>query len=470
MLIDRLLPRHSLRRQLFLWLLIPLSSLLLANALVAYQLVLHSANSAYDRSLHDAALVLVEQLSVTESGLKISLPRAVLKILEADEQDRIYYRITGPRGELVLGDENLPLPTEKIGNLPNYYESHYLGARVRVVALSVPLSGWEGEYALIQVAETLLKRQELVQEWLLSMVLKQLLLMLLVAGTIWYGVGRGLRPLVQLRDAITQRVAFDLSPLPEQKVSSEIQPLVQAINEMMLRVGGLLDVQRRFVADAAHQLRTPLAGLKAQVELAQRLDDPAQLRHALQQMHTATEQAAHLVQQLLVLARTEPDAQNAAELAVLDWHALAQKTTRDWVQAALQKNIDLGFESQEKPCLRAGNALLLGEMLNNLIDNALRYTPNGGQVTVRVLSEPAQLVIEVEDNGVGIRYAQRERVFERFYRVLGSEQSGCGLGLAIVREIATRHGGTARIQDAQSEHGCCVRLVFPNTTVVNLAG
>lgn len=459
--IDKIFKAQSLRRQLLLWLLIPLSVLWLVNALVAYRLALHSANSAYDRSLHDATLALVDQLSVNQGHVEVTLPQVALEMLEADEKDRIYYRITGPRGEFVFGHASLPLPPSKVDKQPLYYETNYLGSQVRVVALRVPLPGVTGQFVLIQVAETLVKRHELVEEWLLNMVLPQLLIIVLAAVTVWYGVGRGLRPLVQLHDEITLRAAFDLSPLSEQKVSSEIQPLVRAINEMMLRVGNLLEVQQRFVADAAHQLRTPLAGLKAQLELAQRLDDPALLRHALQQMHTATEQAAHLVQQLLVLARAEPDAQQFADLAVLDWHDLAQKTTRDWVQAALQKNIDLGFESDEQPYLRAGNALLLGEMLNNLIDNALRYTPDGGQVTVRVLCEPAQLLIEVEDNGIGILEAQRERVFERFYRVLGSAQSGCGLGLAIVREIATRHGGTVSIQDAVGEQGSCVRLIFP---------
>lgn len=458
--IDAVFKPTSLRRQLLLWLLIPLSLLWLVNTAVAYRLALHSANSAYDRSLHDATLALVDQLSINQGHVEVSLPQVALEMLEADEKDRIYYRITGPRGEFVFGHASLPLPPSKVDKHPLYYETNYLGSQVRVVALRVPLTGVSGQFALIQVAETLVKRHELVEEWLLNMVLPQLLLIVLAAVTVWYGVGRGLRPLVQLRREITQRAAFDLSPFAPQQVSSEIQPLLLAINDMMARVSNLVSVQQRFVADAAHQLRTPLAGLKAQLELAQRLNDPALLRHALQQMHTATEQAAHLVQQLLVLARAEPDAQHSADLAVLDWHELAQKTTRDWVQAALQKNIDLGFESDEQPCLRAGNALLLGEMLNNLIDNALRYTPDGGQVTVRVLCEPAQLVIEVEDNGSGIIVAQRERVFERFYRVLGSAQSGCGLGLSIVREIATRHGGTVAIKNSASEPGICVQLRF----------
>lgn len=459
--IDKVFKPQSLRRQLLLWLLIPLSVLWLVNALVAYRLALHSANSAYDRSLHDATLALVDQLSVNQGHVEVTLPQVALEMLEADEKDRIYYRITGPHGEFVFGHASLPLPPSKVDKQPLYYETNYLGSQVRVVALRVPLPGVNGQFALIQVAETLVKRHDLVEEWLLNMVLPQLLLIVLAAATVWYGVGRGLRPLVALRREISQRAAFDLSPFAPQQVSSEIQPLLQAINDMMARVGNLLNVQQRFVADAAHQLRTPLAGLKAQLELAQRLEDPALLRHALQQMHTATEQAAHLVQQLLVLARAEPDAQHSAELSVFDWHALAQKITRDWVPSALQKNIDLGFESDELPYLQQGNALLLGELLNNLIDNALRYTPSGGQVTVRVLREPAQLLIEVEDNGSGIPQAQRERVFERFYRVLGSAQSGCGLGLAIVREIATRHGGTVSLHDGAQTVGLCVRLSFP---------
>ncbi|MGZ8967451.1 MAG: sensor histidine kinase N-terminal domain-containing protein, partial [Gallionella sp.] len=224
--LDALFQPISLRRQLLLWLLIPLSLLWLVNAAVAYRLALHSANSAYDRSLHDATLALVDQLSVNQGRVEVSLPQVALEMLEADAKDRIYYRITGPRGEFVFGHASLPLPPSKVEKQPLYYETNYLGSQVRVVALRVPLPNEAGQFALIQVAETLVKRHELVEEWLLNMVLPQLLLIGLAAAAVWYGVGRGLRPLVVLRDEITQRAAFELSPLSYQKVSSEMQPVV----------------------------------------------------------------------------------------------------------------------------------------------------------------------------------------------------------------------------------------------------
>lgn len=462
--IERLLRTASLRQQLLLWLLTPLFLLWLLNAVVAYRLALQTADSAYDKSLHDVTLALTNQLKINQGHIEVNLPQVALDILQADEKDRIYYLVSDPHGVFVFGYQGLPPPPEAFSegiNHAQYYDTKFNGEHVRAVAVPVPLPGKAGEYALIQAAETLVKRRELVQEWLLSMVLPQLLLLFLAAVAIWYGVGRGLRPLSRLREEITIRSQFDLSPLRDQQVVDELQPLIHGINELMSRLAHLMLVQQRFIADAAHQLRTPLAGLKAQAELALRLDDPAEIRHSLQQMYKAAGQSAHLAQQLLALARAEPEGKSSGYISEFDWVVLVRRVTTDWVQEALQKNIDFGFEADVESCRMHGNELLLAEMMNNLIDNALRYTPSKGHVTVRVLRVVDSLIIEVEDDGLGIPEEQRVAVFDRFYRVLGTDQSGCGLGLAIVREIATRHGGSVSIQSGAHGTGSVFRLIFP---------
>lgn len=454
----------SLRKQLLLWLLIPFLLLWLLNAVVAYRLALQTADSAYDKSLQDVTLALSNQIKINQGKIEVHLPQVALDILQADEKDSVYYLIRDAHGEFVFGHRGLPPPpgVHRDGlKHAVYYDTVYQGERVRAVAVPLPLPGTHGEYALIQAAETLVKRRELVQEWLLSMVLPQLLLLFLASLTIWYSVGRGLRPVSRLRDEITARSQYDLSPLRERQVVEELQPLIRSINELMSRLAHLMQVQQRFIADAAHQLRTPLAGLKVQAELALRLEDPAEIRHSLQQMYQAAGQSAHLAQQLLALARAEPEGQNAEYLREFDWVAMVKQVSTEWVQAALRKNIDFGFEAEVSTLVMPGHALLLTEMMNNLIDNALRYTASGGHVTVRVLFCGSDLEIAVEDDGIGIPEAQREAVFERFYRVLGSDQSGCGLGLAIVREIVIRHGGRVSISSGARGIGSVFHLNFP---------
>jgi two-component system sensor histidine kinase TctE len=231
----------------------------------------------------------------------------------------------------------------------------------------------------------------------------------------------------------------------------------------MGRLDESMILQRRFVADAAHQLRTPLTGLKAQAELALILDDPAEIRHSLQQIRRAADHAAHLANQLLLLARSEPGAQD--NMAVFDLAVVARSAAEYWVQTALKKDIDLGFEEAEGDCQITGKTLLVGEALNNLIDNALRYTPSGGHVTVRLSRSGESVLLEVEDNGSGIPDAEKDRVFERFYRVLGTNQEGCGLGLAIVREIAQRHHAEVALFPGAEGIGTLVRITFRATRI-----
>ena len=210
-----------------------------------------------------------------------------------------------------------------------------------------------------------------------------------------------------------------------------------------------MELQKRFIADAAHQMKTPLAGLRTQAELALRQDVSAEVQRSLEQIATSSEHAARLVTQLLALARAE-NRVTGQIFSRVELTELARLAVRDWVQAALAKQMDIGYEEPPQPVEVEGNVVMLREMLSNLIDNAIRYTPTGGRITVRVRLDEGNLDLvhlEVEDTGLGIPAAERQRVVERFYRILGREGDGSGLGLAIVSEIVTMHGGTLAIED-----------------------
>jgi two-component system sensor histidine kinase TctE len=223
-------------------------------------------------------------------------------------------------------------------------------------------------------------------------------------------------------------------------VPEEISPLVNSLNDMLARLSSSIDMQKRFIADAAHQMRTPLAGMRMQSELALRQTDSEEIRRSLEQLAKSSEAATRLVNQLLALARAENQPQAGTSLQPLELSELARGTVQDWVSASFAARIDLGYEAPAEPVEIVGNPTMLRELLSNLIDNALRYTPSGGSVTVRVRSDETRGILEVEDTGPGIAPAERSRVFERFYRILGNKAEGSGLGLAIVREIAQQHG------------------------------
>jgi two-component system sensor histidine kinase TctE len=456
------LQRDTLRYQLLKWVVLPMVVLLLLNVVLTYKFGYDSANRRHDRFLIDASAILLDQLVTHSGNVQFNIHSGALSLLSGDSKDKVYYFVGGLHNEYQFGASDLPLPHGKLSATPNYYQAEYNGQKVRMVAAIFPESDVPDQQAVVIVAKTLNLRTERVQEWIWRILPAQFLLIVAASFMLWWGVGRGLRTLLQMRDEVTGRSLHDLQPLNEEKVVAEIRPLISGFNQLLGRLESSIAVQKRFIADAAHQLRTPIAGLKAQAELAIHLDDPAEMRHSLQQIHRATEQTSHLVQQLLALARAEPEAQSHNSMLGLDLVTLAQKTTGQWVNKALDKNIDLGFESKiSDPCHMFGNPVLLTEMLNNLIDNALRYTPNNGQVTVRVQRESAQLIVEVEDNGIGIEASLRERVFERFYRVLGSDQTGCGLGLAIVREIVTYHAGQIIVLSGINDAGSLFRVNFP---------
>jgi two-component system sensor histidine kinase TctE len=456
---------RTLRSQLIAWLAVPLLVLWLISTLVDYDIAKRFVNLAYDRELLEAALDIGRNVKVVEEQIYVDLPEAALQILQTRESDRLYYLVLGPNSEFITGEPDLPAPTDPSTDRVRYYEDEYRGRTIRAVAVRVPVQpGTARSAVMIHVAERINLREDSANQIILGMVLPQALLIFAAALAVWYGVGRGLRPLARLRSEVESRSHRDLSPLPEHEAPTELRPLIHAMNGLLERVSAVLAAQQRFIADAAHQLRTPLAGVKTQTELAMRNAHTDELDATLRQLHTATEKTTRLVNQLLSLARAEPGEKREHPTQSLDLAALARETTTEWVPRAIERGIDLGFDSNGTTAAIEGNAFLLKEMINNILDNALRYTERGGQVTVRVAPDTNRVMLSVEDTGRGIPEAERERVFERFYRVLDTGAEGCGLGLAIVREIAHSHGADIMLRDGPNGVGTTVQVAFPRVT------
>jgi len=458
------LRRRTLRGLLLWYLLIPLGVLWIFNSLMAFYFAKSFSYQAYDQTLFDNARTLAQQIQISKGQVRVNLPTTAWNILHdyESESDMILPQVKWADGEMIAGNSSLtppPVQTHVAGK-PVFYNSVYQDKPIRVAALYIPV-GVPGaaRELLIQTAETLDKRSILQKKIISGVMLPQLVLILLAVMSVVLGVRQGLLPLRKAREAIANRTERDLGPVSEAGAPYEIQPLLQAINELLLRLSQTLDAQKRFVADAAHQLRTPLTGLIAQSEYALRQTDPNAVQHALDQIKTSAERANRLIHQLLTLARSEASSISSPVFEPVDINELLRQITAQWVPAALDRNIDLGYEGPESAVMVKGNIVLLGEMLGNLLDNAIHYTPRGGRVTVH-LSTPAHPLIVVEDNGPGVPVKERERVFERFYRLHGNETVGSGLGLAIVREIANAHGARAWISPGAGGQGTRVSVQF----------
>ena len=452
----------SLRQRLLACLLAPLVLWSLGSSGLAYLLALHFTTQAYDRSLHASILDIERQLRVVDGRAAIDLPPAAIQILEWNDEDRVFYRVATASGVHIAGDQRLPAPPTVATGHTRYFDARFGNATVRVAAAMVPVPG-VSDAVLVQVAETTDARQSITGEILAATLLPEGVLIALAAIGMWYGVGRGLDPLERLREEVGRRSDQDLSPVAAQRTPQEVRPLVNAINGLLSRLDSALSAHRRFVANAAHQLRTPLAGLHTQAELALRASDPETVRRSLEQLHQAAGRASHLVGQLMSLARLEPRSARPLQAEPLDLKELARATTARWVPHALGRGVDLGFDAVSAPAQVMGDRLLLEEMLGNLIDNAIRYTPSGGEATVRVVRGANAAIVEVEDNGPGIPESERAQVMERFQRGSNTAQTpGSGLGLAIVREIAATHGAEVRLEAGHDGKGTRASVVLPS--------
>ena len=430
------------------------------------------AGFPYDQSLREQATAIGRKVSFENGKPRVAFPGPARAMLRADELDSVYFHVLAPDRKLIAGDGELPPPAsatpveEELGEV-YFRDAEADGRDIRVAYLYVAEPGMPRErWLLVEVGETLEKRAQLANKIIASVIVSQFIIIPLAVVLVWFGLSQGLRPLTRLRERIESRSEGDLAPIAAPRVPEELQPLTDAFNAMIDRLRQNMEVQRRFVADAAHQLRTPLTGLKTQAQFAMRESDPQALRHALQQIATSVDRASHLVDQLLSLARAEGSENTQQTLSPLDLDQQVRAVVEDWVMLAIDKQIDLGFESGGPGITILGNAFLLRELINNLIDNALRYTPAGGRVTCRVLADDESARIEVEDSGIGISEQEAAHVFDRFYRVEGTGIDGSGLGLAIVREIADLHDASAslgpnRAADGSPARGAVARVVFP---------
>ena len=463
-------PPGSLRNQLLRWLILPLIGLVALNAVSLYRDALEAADTAYDRSLLSSTRALAERVSVRDGKVVADVPYVALDSFETDTLGRIYYKVTGPKGETVSGYDDLPPVPKDVPRsdlypaLVRFYHSDYNGEPVRVAALLQPVydDSMRG-IALIQVAETLDARRALSRRILVNTLLRQALMVLAVATLVWFAVRLVLRPLMRLKNEVETRELSDLSDVDQALVHKEVRPLVAAMNGTMARMQGLIASQRRFIADASHQLRTPLAVLKTQAELALREDDPAAMRAIVRSIAGTTDSAIHLANRLLTLARIE-HGEGKGQGAPVALAAVARQVGLELALPAVQKGIDLALDAEEGiDSSVTGQELLLHELVSNLVDNAIRYTPPGGSVQLRVGRQDGGVLLEVLDSGPGIAPEERDKVLMPFYRAqstLEANPGGTGLGLAIVRDIASLHGATLTLDAGPDGHGLKAVVLF----------
>ena len=454
----------SLRKKLLLLLVPPLLILILIVSSILFRFAIVEQRDAFDNALYDSAYSIYQLLQKSDDSIEnLSLPKNEKQFILNDQSDVVFFNVVDTHGNVLNGEADVGLmpQLQKQTTNPDFRDGSVHNLKVRIVSTLVNIQKNGVELPVyIQVAETLNKREALASHVLIDIIVPQLLLVLFTVGIIWFGVERGLQPLFDLQAAVSKRSYLDLSAIDLPDVPTEVMILVNSVNTLMRQLESVLSAQNRFIADAAHQLRTPLAGAQAQLELALLESDPEQHKQLLDRVSASMERLSHTISQLLSLARNQQDALHNAALNPVNLNQIAQEVTTDMVPTAIKKGIDLGFEASESDAMVLGDGKRLKEMLYNLVDNALLYTPNGGKVTVNVRREAGEIVLSVEDNGPGIPKEEREKVFERFHRVMGTGQEGSGLGLAIVMEIAQLHQASVEISDEPKQKGLNIQVSF----------
>ena len=467
--------QRSLFGEILDWMLTPLLLLWPVSLVLTWLVAQGIAGKPFDRALEYNVGALAQLVTVNHNKAQFVLPLPARELLRADDSDAVYYQVLGTDGEYLSGEKGLPQPFEDEKPVPGEVrmrDDEFRGESIKVAYTWVKLDVPDSKPALVQVAETMEKRSVLATEIVKGVMLPQFVILPLAVLLVWLALVQAIKPLNHLEERIRARSPDDLSPLDAEAVPLEVAPLVSSVNDLLMRLKDSVATQKRFLADAAHQLKTPLAGLRMQADLAQREGANAEdLKQSLRQIGRSSIRATHTVNQLLALARAESSG-TAMSQQPCNLVRLTMEVVRDCVPRAMDKHIDVGYEGAEPvdgDVTMQGNPTLLKEMVRNLMDNAINYTPSNadkpGVITARVLKDPFSkvLVLQVEDSGSGIPAAERELVFQPFYRVLGTEADGSGLGLPIVVEIARQHQASVAVEDSrpgQSPPGTCFTVRF----------
>lgn len=450
---------YSLRWRLLQRLGVPIAIVLIFSGLGTFALASYVGSEVYDNWLYDSAMAMGDQVVTHENKAQLNLPNAAIEMFEWDAKDRIFGNVVTGHGRVLFSNAVFPAPPRDpaIGQKTSY-TAYIKGYKTRIVATRIAYPGNPANSILIQVGETFKKRDALVTRIALIALPFQLFILAIIGLSIWYAVATSLRAVNRVSAQLADYRADDLQPIGDvERMPLEVKPLLTSLNGLIGRLSMAQEAQKRFISNAAHQLRTPLASLQVQAERALRETDPARHSEALSQVLAALARSRHMVHQILTLARSEPSEVRNLMMRV-DLAALVRDELENWIDVAGDKAIDLGYDGPPTGVCLTGEAQLLRELVGNLVDNAVRYTPAEGRVTVLVRTHPVRLC--VEDTGSGIPLLERERVFERFYR-LATDQTGCGLGLSIVAEITARHGATIRVLDAPEGSGTRIEVAFP---------
>lgn len=451
--------RVSIRRKLLLWLLIPLVCLCSLSAFVAYRLAEKFANESYDMLLLKSAESIAGRLMRNDDGIVVAdLPRAAQAILRHSVEDQFYYQIADSYGHRLTGDVSLPMPTDTEDSGPRFRYVSIDGEAIRMCRISVQIDPSPDEI-WVQVGETLNNRHKFLEQIYWSILAPQLVLVVLASLSVWIGIKHGLDPLEKLGKLLRARGRLDLSPVDIGNTPAELAPVTKALNELFSNANNHIHLQRQFIGNAAHQLRTPVTALKTYVEYAQRIKETKEenLDTVLNQMSEASSRVAHLVGRLLSLARSEDH--SAKELEVFDLTEVVNEAAANLVHEALDRHVNMEFDLPDDiVSIKADRGDVL-EMVTNLLDNAIKYTAQNGSVWVNVKAVDLNVALTIEDDGPGMDEEQKSKIFERFYRIPGTSSAGCGLGLSIVHEIAVTHNIQIEVTD-RAGGGTVFRVFF----------
>ncbi|MBK9143020.1 MAG: sensor histidine kinase N-terminal domain-containing protein [Candidatus Melainabacteria bacterium] len=456
---------NSIRKKLMLWLMVPLMTLLAVSVAFTYLLADHFARKLYDRQLLNSADSVAGRIRVRGDRVTADIPREVLDIFRHNYRDDFYYQVFSPDGLRLAGDAILPPPSQApaVGEKAVFRRENVSGRELRVGVIRMLAPESPMGSVIIQVAETRNARRELTQQILAGIVLPQLILIVSAVVAVRVGVTKGMNPLHNITAAVARRDPGDLSPIDQGEAPEEVGPLLVSLNDLLARAREDIARQRRFASNAAHQLRTPLAGLKTYADLAKKESDPEVVKDLLKHLDGGIERMSRTVQQLLSLSKAEHAAtQNAFEQ--VDLNIAVSDAAEEIVPESIAREVELDFLASEQPCFVQGDRVGIQELTTNLLENAVRYNHPGGRVMISVVpSGDGAIELVVEDDGIGIPEGERDRVFERFYRVTGSDLDvpGSGLGLAIVTEIARAHKASISVGEGSDGKGTRITVSFP---------